>query len=112
MTEHSKGDVVLVRYQASAETEPWLRPAVVVSSETYHQGRAQVLLAAVTSAERQPQPGDTVVKDWQEAGLLRRSLVTGLILTVGPETIDRKLGALSAQDTKGVESNLRLSLGI
>ena len=112
MTEHSRGDVVLVRHQASAETEPWLRPAVVVSSETYHQGRAQVLLAAVTSAERQPQPGDTVVKDWQEAGLLRRSLVTGLILTVGPETIDRKLGALSAQDAQGVESSLRLSFGV
>ena len=112
MTEHNRGDVVLVRYQASAETKPWLRPAVVVSSETYHQGRTQVLLAAVTSSERQPQPGDTVVKDWQEAGLLRRSLVTGVILTVGPETIDRKLGSLSAQDAQGVESNLRLSLGI
>jgi mRNA-degrading endonuclease toxin of MazEF toxin-antitoxin module len=112
MMEHSRCDVVLVRYQAAADTEPWLRPAVVVSSETYQQGRAQVLLAAVTSAERQPQPGDTVVKDWQEAGLLRRSLVTGLILTVSPETIDRKLGVLSAEDARGVESSLRLSLGL
>ena len=34
MTEYSRRDVVLVRHQALAEGEPWLRPAVVVSSET------------------------------------------------------------------------------
>ncbi len=112
MTGYSRGDVVLVRYQASIEAEPWLRPAVVVSSETYHQGRGQFLLAAVTSAERQPQPGDTVVQGWKEAGLLRQSLVTGLLLTVTPDAIERRLGALSAQDAQGVESSLRLSLGV
>jgi hypothetical protein len=53
-----------------------------------------------------------VVKDWQEAGLLRRSLVTGLILTVTLETIQRKLGTLSTQDAQGMESSLRLSLGV
>ena len=112
MTEYSRGDVVLVRYQASIENGAWLRPAVVVSSETYNRGRGQFLLAAVTSADRLPQPGDTVVQDWQEGGLLRQSLVTGLVFTVTPDAIERKLGALSAQDAQGMESSLRLSLGV
>ena len=85
---------------------------MVISSETYHQGRGQVLLASVTGSERSLQPGDTVVQDWQEAGLLGPSLVTGVLLTVTPEAIDRKLGALSAQDAQGMESSLRLSLGV
>ncbi len=103
---------MLVRYQATAEEEAWLRPAVVVSSETYHQGRGQLLLAAVTSSERSLEPGDTVVQGWQEAGLLGASLVTGVLLTVEPEVIERRLGVLSAQDAQGVESSLRLSLGV
>jgi mRNA interferase MazF len=112
MTEYSRGDVVLVRYQASAEDETWLRPAVVVSSETYHQGRGQLLLAAVTSSERSLEPGDTVVQGWREAGLLGASLVTGVLLTVEPEAIERRLGVLGEQDAHGVESSLRLSLGV
>ena len=112
MTDYSRGDVVLVRYQASAGEEPWLRPAVVVSSETYHQGRGQFLLAAVTGSQRPPQPGDTVVQGWQEARLLGPSLVTGVLLTTTSNEIDRRLGVLSAQDMQGVESNLRLSLGV
>ena len=112
MTDYSRGDVVLVRYYASPDAEQWLRPAVVISSETYHQGRGQVLLAAVTSNERQLQPGDTVVQGWQEAGLVGPSLITGVLLTMASDAIERRLGVLSTQDTQGVDSSLRLGLGV
>ncbi len=112
MTEYSRRDVVLVRHQALAEGEPWLRPAVVVSSETYYQGRGQLLLAAVTGSQRQPQPGDTVVQEWQAAGLLGPSLVTGVVFTATPDSLQKRLGVLATEDMQGVESSLRLSLGL
>ena len=112
MDQLNRGDVVLVRYQSPTAEESWLRPALVVSSETYHQGRGQVLLAAVTGNQRPPQPGDTVVQGWQEAGLAGTSLVTGVLFTTTSGYLERRLGALSAQDAQGVESSLRLSLGV
>ncbi len=112
MDQLNRGDVVLVRYQSPAAEEPWLRPALVVSSETYHQGRGQVLLAAVTGSQRPLQPGDTVVQGWQEAGLVGASMVTGVLFTTTAEYVDRRLGTLSTQDMQGVESSLRLSVGV
>ena len=70
MTDYNRGDVVLVRYQSLVDEEHRLRPALVVSTETYHRGREQMVLAAVTSSQRAPQTGDTVVESWQKGGLL------------------------------------------
>ena len=112
MTDYNRGDVVLVHYRSSAEMQSGLRPAVVVSSETYHQGRSQLLIAAVTGAQKRLQIGDTVIQEWQEAGLIRQSLATGSLLTVPPDEINRKLGKLSSQDAQGLDSSLRLNLGI
>ncbi len=112
MNDCKRGDVVLVPYQLSADGEPVLRPALVVSTETYQQGRRQLMLAAVTSNRQPPQLGDTVVGGWQEAGLVGPSLVTGVLLTVTPEEIDRTLGSLAVDDLRAVESSLRLNLGV
>ncbi len=112
MTECSRGDVVLVRYQHSSGEQPQLRPAVVVSSETYHQGRGHMVLAAVTGNPRPPEPGDTVVQEWRDAGLLGPSLVTGVLFTSKPDLLEKRLGSLNPQDMRGVESSLRLCIGL
>jgi len=112
MTDYSRGDVVLVYYRPLTATQAGLRPAVVVSSETYQQGRGQLLLALATSAEKRPSLGDTVIRDWNEAGLIRESLVAGVLLTVNPDAIDRKLGSLSEKDAQSLESSLRVNLGL
>ena len=112
MNSYNRGDVVLIRYHLSEAGEPRLRPALVLSSETYHPGRDQLVLAAITSNPRTPLPGDTVVQEWHEAGLLGSSLVTGMLLTVTPESVERRLGTLALQDMQGVDSSLRLGLGV
>ena len=112
MTDYSRGDVVLVYYRSLTATQAGLRPAVVVSSETYQQGRGQLLLALVTSAEKRPSLGDTVIRNWNEAGLIRESLLTGVLLTVNPDAIHRKLGSLSEKDAQSLESSLRVNLGL
>lgn len=112
MNDYNRGDVVLVRYQGSAGEGYRLRPALVMSTETYHRGREQMVLAAVTSSQRQLQTGDTVVESWQKGGLLGPSLVTGVLLTITPDAIERRLGSLEQEDLHAVESSLRVSLGI
>jgi len=39
MTEYNRGDVVLVSFIFSDETGERRRPAVIVSSDAYHQSR-------------------------------------------------------------------------
>ena len=113
MTNYSRGDIVLLRHQfGPGDEEPRLRPALVVSSETYHLGRQQVVLVAITSSTRTPQLGDSVIQGWREAGLLGPSIATGVLLTAMPQSVERRLGAISGEDMRAVESSLRLSLGL
>jgi mRNA-degrading endonuclease toxin of MazEF toxin-antitoxin module len=112
MNSYDRGDVVLVRYRGVDEKDPRLRPALVVSSETYQQGRQQMVLAAITSSYTSLQPGDTAVQAWQSAGLVASSVVTGVLLTVTPDIVERRLGSLEAENLHAVENSLRLCLGL
>ena len=112
MSDYNRGDVILVRYGAAESERPRLRPALVVSSQTYHEGRQQLVLAAITSNPQPPQTGDTVLRAWEVAGLLGPSLVTGVLLTVTPDPVGRRLGSLEPDDLRAVDSSLRVSLGL
>ena len=111
MTNYNRGDVVLVRCQVSGRQDS-VRPALVVSTDAYHQRRQKVVVAAITSNDRPPEPGDILIERWPEAGLLGPSLVTGVLLTVAPERLVRSLGTLSPEEMTEVERSLRLSLSL
>ena len=112
MTEFSRADVVLVRTRMEGHESSSLRPALVVSSETYHQGReSQAVVAAVTSNPRRLLPGDTALQGWQEVGLVGPSVVTGVLLTISAQSVERRLGALIPEDLRAVDASLRLILG-
>jgi len=49
MTGYKRGDIVLVRFIFSDETGERQRPAVIVSSDAYHQSRQEAIIAAITS---------------------------------------------------------------
>ena len=49
MTSHQRGDVVLIPFPFTDLTTTKTRPAVVVSSQLYHQVRSELLLAYVSS---------------------------------------------------------------
>ncbi len=89
-----------------------LRPALVVSSDSYHRGRQEAVIAAITSNIRRPLPGDHRLVRWKEAGLLFPSLVTGILRTVKRGMIQRRLGALHAVDARAVDAALRAALGL
>lgn len=74
MTSCSRGDVVLVRFVFADEKGTKQRPGLVVSTDRYHQGRQEAILAAITSNVGRVLVGDHRIKAWREAGLLYPSI--------------------------------------
>ena len=111
-TEFNRGDVVLVNFVFSEGTDFKRRPAVLVSSQTYHQGRQEAVLCAVTSNTERLLTGDYLMADWDSAGLLYRSVATGIIRTIKQSMIQRKLGSVSQRDMDAIDELLRANLGL
>jgi mRNA interferase MazF len=91
------------------------RPVCIVSSPDFNRG-VDVIVAMVTSSSRRmdsPTAGDVVLDDWQEAGLLRPSVVrAGRLLVLEAPLLSARLGALSSRDLLAVDSGLREALGL
>lgn len=79
MTGYSRGDVVLVSFVFTDETGVRQRPAVIISSDAYHRGREEAIIAAITSRTDRVLVGDHLISHWREAGLLFPSVATGII---------------------------------
>ena len=113
MTGYSRGDVVLVPYPIGDRLSSKKRPAVVVSATDETEAAAEVVIAQITGhLDGPPRPGDHRVARWQEAGLLRPSLVRPRLATLPARAVIRKLGALANEDLRSVEAGLRAALGM
>ena len=112
MTAYEQGDVVLVRFIFSDESGAKRRPAVIVSTSGYHQGRQEVIMAAITSSVDRLLVGDHLISGWQEAGLLFPSVATGIVRTIKQSMIERRLGVMPPEDMQAIRENLRHVLGL
>ena len=112
MTECSRGDVVLVSFVFTDESGERRRPAVIVSSDAYHQSRQEAIIAAITSRTDRVLVGDHLISDWQGAGLLFPSVATAIIRTIKQGMIAKKLGTMPRTDMQAIEDNLRDTLGL
>jgi mRNA interferase MazF len=112
MTGYRRGDVVLVSFIFADETGVKRRPAVIISSNTYHTGRDEAIIAAITSKTDRVLTGDHLIADWQSAGLLFPSVTTSIIRTIKKDMINKRLGSLQTQDMGAIDSKLKLALGL
>lgn len=112
MTTYSRGSVVLVEFVFSDQSGRKLRPALVISTDQYHRSRREVVVAAITSNTTRPLFGDHPIEDWQAAGLLRPSVVTGIVRTIARSAIQRRLGAMAEADLTDFGVLLRRTLGL
>lgn len=110
MTKCHRGEVVLVEFSFAQGGGSKKRPALVISAEAYHKSRQEVLLAAITSNTERVFVGDTFVEDWEDAGLLFPSIVTGIVRTIKSSMILQSFGKLSPTDFRRVERNLRKAM--
>src|SRR6266581_1164645 len=88
------------------------RPGLIVSIDRYHQGRREMILAAITSNVGRLLVGDYKIKGWRESGLLYPSIVTGIVRTIKQDMIAGKLGELPAPELHTVEDKLREILAL
>src|SRR5437588_4483575 len=112
MTSFSRGDVVLVKFVFADEKGAKQRPGLIVSTDQYHQGRRETILAAITSNVGRLLVGDYKVKAWRESGLLSPSIVTGIVRTIKHDMIAGKLGELRVPELHTVEDKLREILAL
>lgn len=111
-TTFERGDVVLVRFVFADEQGAKRRPVLVLSTSTYHLGRQEIIVAALTSNVERLLPGDRAVREWRAAGLPKPSVVTGILRTIKASMIETSLGHLRPKDLKDVDAALRETLGL
>lgn len=112
-TTCNRGDVILVPFQYTDQPLAKRRPALVLSSSTYHQGRNEVIIAALTSRIRSPLlVGDYMIKQWRQAGLPKPSVATAILRTVKTGMIVHRVGSLGREDMAAIEKQIKSVLGL
>jgi mRNA interferase MazF len=112
MTTFSRSDVVLISFVFTDEAGMKQRPAVIISSDTYHNRRREAIISAITSRIDRVLVGDHLISAWREAGLLFPSVATGIIRTVKQSMIVRRLGGMSTDDMNAIDKQLRVALAL
>jgi mRNA interferase MazF len=105
MTTYEPGDVVLVPFLFTDQSGTKQRPAVVISRASYNRAHPDIILAPITTRAT-PIQDEVVLRDWQEAGLLRPSVVKPLLSSFDARLVRRHLGALSLDDLASVRTML------
>ena len=110
MTRFEFGDVVLVPFPFTDQSTSKKRPAVVVSSAAYNAERPDVIIIAVTSQVRAENRFDIPLQDWQQARLLKPSVVKPVIATIEKPLVIKQLGRLSEKDRNALAESLNTIL--
>ncbi|MBN1662320.1 MAG: type II toxin-antitoxin system PemK/MazF family toxin [Deltaproteobacteria bacterium] len=112
MTDYEFGDIVLIPFPFTDQTTTKKRPAVVVSSNAYHLSRPDIVLMAVTSRIKPDAVfGDAPIDHWEEAGLIKPSVIKPVLATVEKSLIIRKMGSLHNDDRQSLKKYLESILG-
>ncbi len=104
------GDVVTVDFPAALGVKR--RPAVVVSTQTYHATRPDVVLGLLTSQTAGATgPTDHILQDWSIAGLHSPFAFRAFLATF-PATSVVVIGHLSDRDWQEIRARLRIALAV
>jgi mRNA interferase MazF len=109
-----RGEIYLGPFLYSNQAGSKRRPVCVVSTRTYNAG-PDVIVAMISSGARVTAPwrGDVVLSDWQQAGLLRPSVVrAGRLQVIERRLLSGQRGALTARDLADVDLALTDVLGL
>ena len=112
MTAYNFGDVILVPFPFTDQTQSKQRPAVIVSAARYHAERRDLIVMAITSQVRSPPMfGDISLRDWQSARLLKPSTVKPVIATLAQTLVIKILGRLSPFDHRALRETISKVIG-
>jgi mRNA interferase MazF len=106
------GSIVLVPFPFTKLAALKQRPAVIVSSRIYSDAKPDIVIMPVTSQLRSVSSfGELLIADWQQANLLKPSIIKPVFATVEQRLIIRPLGILQAQDQAALRAAIAAVLG-
>ena len=113
MTQTTKlpdsGEIVVVDFPGVTGTKR--RPAVVLSSPTYHAARPDVILGIITTQVSSSNTvTDYILHDWKAAGLRMPSAFRAFLVTLPRSAITARVGRLSKTDWQAVRERLQIAL--
>ncbi len=111
MTSFNSGDIILVPFPFTNQKTTKKRPAVVISSQAYNAERPDLIIMAVTS-QIKPIPiiGEAAIQMWQEAGLLKPSVIKPVITTIEKKLVIQQMGQLNGKDLSSLQDSLETIL--
>jgi mRNA interferase MazF len=105
------GEVVLVNFPGAEGIKR--RPAIVISSPTYHAARPDLILGLVTTQiSAATGPTDCLLQDWEEAGLRQRSAFRTYLATMPQAQVIAPIGQLSDRDWQAVCAAVKNGLAV
>ena len=105
----NRGDVVWVEFPGVVQTKR--RPAVILSSSTYHATRPDIIVGLVTSqTSKATAPTDHVIQEWQAAGLRVASSFRAFIVTLPRTAVVSTMGTLREPDWRQVVTRVKLAM--
>ena len=100
------GAVVWIDFPGAVVTKR--RPAVVVSTSSYHSTRPDLILGLITGqVAKSASPSDAVLTDWQTAGLRVPSAFRVFLVTLPRSAVISEIGRLTDADWQAVQKCLR-----
>jgi mRNA interferase MazF len=102
------GDVIMTTFVGVIDTKR--RPAIVLSSDTYHTLRPDIIAGLLTTRMKDLGDTDYILNDWKEAGLREASAFRAYVITLPPSAKSTYLGHLSEHDWRGVRKAVKVSL--
>lgn len=102
------GDVVTVDFPGITGIKR--RPAVILSSTTYHAIRPDVIVGLITTQTTALGATDYLLQDWAASGLRVASVFRSFIVTLLPSANLVLIGHLSERDWKEVRACLKVAL--
>ena len=112
MTAYNFGDVILVPFPFTDQSQAKQRPAVIVSSARYNTERPDLIPMAITSQVRTPVTfGEVIVQHWQAAQLLKPSAIKPVFTTLDKRLVRKSLGRLHETDRAALKAAVQIILG-
>ena len=110
---YPRGEVLFAEIQFSGSIGSKRRPVVVLSTEDFQRAGSKLIVAGITSTVAPPfRPGDVLLNDWSQAGLVKPSAIRGLVAVIDRNQIIRRLGRLSLKDFANVVQGMADIMGL
>ena len=102
----NRWDVVIVPFPFIDKPTTKHRPALVLSDLSFNQA-GYTVMAMITTGANSQWLGDIPLTDLPATGMPHPCLIRWKVMTLDNRLIDRRSGALSAEDRATAESNFR-----